>query len=163
MLRPDVDHSGGETLWAVDVKSGTVVSSAYFTVQDVDQAILRLPASSFSELPQNIVKWLEDREYTIPQAYPYKEPHNVIHGEFTTKGQEDWAVLSSRQGESFITIFWGGSTQATSQIDTMEDKRLLAGSHVDIRGYGRIPSYARHILVLSRTKSLDFSNMMILI
>jgi hypothetical protein len=75
-----------------------------------DDGIKRLPPSAFKDLPALIVRQLTARGCTIPQvvsdtgAYPV--PNNVIHGEFATKGQTDWAVLCSKSGKSTLLVFW---------------------------------------------------------
>ena len=90
-----------------------------------DAATLRLPPASFSRLPKNIVQYLQGRGCTVPQSYPSREPHNVISGEFARRGQTDWAVLCSREGESSILVFWRGSTKSVSEIAKASDRGFL--------------------------------------
>ncbi len=90
-----------------------------------DSATLRLPPAAFSQLPKNIVQYLQGRGCTIPQTYLSREPHNVISGEFARQGQTDWAVLCSRNGESSILVFWRGSTKPVSEIAKAPDRGFL--------------------------------------
>jgi len=92
---------------------------------EADVATLRLPPATFSQLPKNIVLYLEGRGCTVPQTYLNREPHNVIRGEFARRGQTDWAVLCSRFGESSILIFWRGSTKSVSDIAKAADRNYL--------------------------------------
>lgn len=62
---------------------------------EADIQVTRLPPSAFPEMPTNIRRELERRGCTIPKVWADKRPHNVIKGEFTGKGQTDWAVLLS--------------------------------------------------------------------
>ncbi|HLM62290.1 MAG TPA: hypothetical protein VK308_15920 [Pyrinomonadaceae bacterium] len=85
-----------------------------------EQAI-RLKPSDFKELPEEIIKELEKRKCTIPQIWHSKTPHNVISGEYSKKGQKDWAVLCSINRISSILIFWNGSTKNAAEIGKSED------------------------------------------
>lgn len=90
-----------------------------------DSAISRLPPSAFSQLPENIVEYLHHKGCTIPQSYMRSEPHNVISGEFARRGQTDWAALCSRNGQSSVIVFWGGSTRSFSEIAKALDRTFL--------------------------------------
>ena len=90
-----------------------------------DSATLRLPPAAFSQLPKNIVRYLQRHGCTIPQTYLSSEPHNVIGGEFARRGQTDWAVLCSRSGESSILVFWRGSTRSVAEIAKAPDRGFL--------------------------------------
>jgi hypothetical protein len=90
-----------------------------------DSATLRLPPAAFSQLPRNIVQYLQGRGCTVPQTYLSREPHNVIGGEFARRGQIDWAVLCSRNGVSSILVFWRGSTKSVSEIAKAPDNGFL--------------------------------------
>jgi hypothetical protein len=90
-----------------------------------DSATLRLPPAAFSQLPENIVRYLQGRGCTIPQTYLSSGPHNVIGGEFARRGQTDWAVLCSRSGESSILIFWRGSTRSVAEIAKAPNRDFL--------------------------------------
>lgn len=70
-----------------------------------DEQTVRLKSSDFNELPKEIIKNLEQRGCTIPQIWHDKTLHNVISGEFSKKGQKDWAVLCSINRVSSILVF----------------------------------------------------------
>ena len=79
-----------------------------------ESAIRRVRPADVKELPAEFVEKLNARGCMIPQfdsgedaAGVAAEPNNVIHGEFTRRGQEDWAVLCSNGKTSTIVIFWG--------------------------------------------------------
>ena len=91
-----------------------------------EQAI-RLKPSEFKELPEEIIHELEKRKCTIPQTWHSKTPHNVISGEFSKKGQKDWAVLCSINRISSILIFWNGSTKNVAEIGKSEDLGYFQG------------------------------------
>ena len=92
---------------------------------EADAAILRLPPAAFSQIPKNIAQYLEGRGCTVPQTYLSREPHNVISGEFARRGQTDWAVLCSKNGESSILVFWYGSTKSVSEVAKAPDRNYL--------------------------------------
>src|SRR5918993_661210 len=78
--------------------------------QIADEATLRLKPTAFSQLPKNIVLYLQKRNCTVPQTFGNHTPHNVIRGQFARKGQFDWVILCSRNRVSSILVFWNGST-----------------------------------------------------
>src|ERR1700730_8470134 len=99
------------------LKIVVVLSSTIFAVQSqrepdqwkvADAATVRLSPQSFHQLPHNIIRSLQNRGCTIPQEFGNSEPHNVVSGEFITRGRRDWAVLCSRKRSSSILVFWGG-------------------------------------------------------
>ncbi len=121
--------------------------------KNVDREIKRLPPSAFPELPENIAKVLNIRGYLIPQqtytCHLAKSPtnkyyerfnkrHNVIKGEFARKGQTDWAILCSRNGESSIVIFWGGSPEQITEIAKSDDKHWVQGVGEEKSAYSRM-------------------------
>lgn len=93
--------------------------------QVADEAIVRLKPAAFSQLPKNIVSFLEKRSCTVPQIFGETKPHNVIRGEFARSGQFDWAVLCSRNRVSSILVFWNGSTKSVAEIASSDDKSFL--------------------------------------
>ena len=99
------------------------------TAQDkwriADEAAVRLKPSVFSQLPKNIVSYLQKRGCTVPQVFGETKPHNVIRGEFARSGQFDWAVLCSRKRVSAILVFWNGSTKSVSETARAEDRNFL--------------------------------------
>jgi hypothetical protein len=104
--------------------------------------IRRLPPSAFTILPRAIIEDLNRRQCTIPQIDGDAEPHNVIKGSFTGKGQTDWAALCSRGGESSILVFKGGSTRDISQLANEPDKGSLQVITDGRIGYSRMISPA---------------------
>jgi len=93
--------------------------------QIADKATLRLKPSAFSQLPKNIISYLQARGCTVPQIFGENKPHNVIRGEFAKSGQLDWAVLCSRNRVSAILVFWNGSTKSVAEIAHTDDKGFL--------------------------------------
>ena len=100
-----------------------VVAQDRWAVADV--STVRLSSTAFSRLPNNVARYLSAQGCTIPQTYLENKPHNVISGEFTKRGQLDWAVLCSRNGESSILVFKGGSTKHVSAIARQPDSNYL--------------------------------------
>ncbi len=102
--------------------------------------IVRLAPTAFSHLPPPIIGHLRSRGCAIPQSFGRSEPHNVISGEFASRGQMDWAVLCSRNGASSILVFWGGSARRVAEIAASPDSAFLQ----TIDGNGNI-GYSRAI------------------
>jgi hypothetical protein len=71
--------------------------------------IVRLPPTTFSELPKNLVTELKRRGCTIPQVAGFKKRQNVIRGEFAKPGQTDWAILCYRAKFLGLYVFWNAS------------------------------------------------------
>ncbi len=111
----------------------------------VDSAIKRLPPAAFPQLPKAIVRSLDAHGCTVPQTYSDPSPHNVIKGEFRSRGQKDWAVLCSISGMSSIWIFWRGSANAISKIAGETDLTYLQ----DVDGHGT-PGFSRSIEVVGK-------------
>lgn len=93
--------------------------------QIADEATVRLKPSAFSQLPKNIVSYLQKRGCTVPQVFGENEPHNVIRGQFARNGQFDWAVLCSRKSVSAILVFWNGSTKSVAETARAPDRDFL--------------------------------------
>jgi len=92
-----------------------------------DRLIKRLPPAEFPELPTAFKAELEQAGCTIPQSGFDESRNNVIHGSFGAMGQEDWAVLCSRNGTSSIFMHWGGPVQCPSELLPQSDKNFLQG------------------------------------
>ncbi len=92
-----------------------------------DRLIKRLPPAEFPELPTAFKAELEQAGCTIPQSGFDESRNNVIHGSFGAMGQEDWAVLCSRNGTSSIFMHWGGPVQCPSERLPQSDKNFLQG------------------------------------
>jgi hypothetical protein len=71
--------------------------------------IRRLPVSSFSGLPEELVLLLNRRGCLIPQTYEAHHPENVVHGSFERAGSSDWAVLCSEQGTVSLLVFFSSA------------------------------------------------------
>ncbi len=101
--------------------------------------IKRLSPDKFPALPENIAALLETEGYTIPQCYLFNEPNNAVRGEFTRRGQEDWAVLCSRQGVSSILVFRGASSEDLDRLAQEPDEHFLQSFNADGRmGFSRL-------------------------
>jgi hypothetical protein len=113
-------------------------------LQVANPNIERLTPLAFHQLPKNVVKNLQARRCTIPQAGFKPKPNNVISGDFAKRGQTDWAVLCSRGGESSILVFWGGSVKSPAELAKASDDAYWLGNDRD--GF----HYYRHIMVADR-------------
>jgi hypothetical protein len=87
----------------------------------------RLDPSKFKDLPQEIINNLKERKCTVPQTWHIKTPHNVVSGEYSKKGQKDWAILCSINRVSSILIFWNGSTRNVAEIAKSDDLDYFQG------------------------------------
>jgi len=105
--------------------------------QIADEATLRLKPAAFSQLPVNIVSFLQKLSCTVPQIFGESTPHNVIRGQFARSGQFDWAVLCSRSRVSSILVFWNGSTKSVAEIARSDDKSFLQGIGGENIGFSR--------------------------
>lgn len=94
---------------------------------EADTKVRRLSPDAFPELPAGIRGELEKRQCTVPQTFVSTHPHNVIHGEFSKKGQQDWAVLCSTGRASSILVFWAGSEKDVFAFPASPDKNCLQG------------------------------------
>ncbi len=101
-----------------------------------DARITRLLPKAFAYLPETIRQKLQKERCAIPQTYLAGEPHNVISGEFASKGQKDWAILCSVGRKSSIRIFWGGPNQCEGELQAAEDRLSLQGLRANI-GFSR--------------------------
>lgn len=145
-----VPDTAGLRVFAV-MRSGSSPEAAdavlYTVVQDkpvpdkwdaADALVRRLAPDAFPELPANVKKELEKRQCTVPQTFISTQPHNVIRGEFASKGQEDWAVLCSSGRMSAILVFWGGSAKDVFAFPPGPDKNYLQGIGGDEIGYSKM-------------------------
>ncbi|MDQ3256625.1 MAG: hypothetical protein M3R15_22505 [Acidobacteriota bacterium] len=135
------------------------ISAALFSAQNsgaqdkwqvADAVTTRLLPKTFPQLPRKIMRHLQTRGCTIPQSYGNSVPHNVISGEFTKKGQKDWAILCSKHKVSSILIFRGGSTKSVAKIAKAEDHQFLQS----IDGASNI-GFSRAIDVVDRNYILE--------
>ncbi|MCX6641127.1 MAG: hypothetical protein NTW14_11740 [bacterium] len=105
--------------------------------EEAEKQIKRLSPDEYPGLPDNIVRAIKSRRGMIPQTADKPDPHNVIRGEFTRPGQQDWVVLCSVDGVSSILIFWAGSDSGVADLYPCEDIDCLQGLGDDIIGYSR--------------------------
>jgi hypothetical protein len=70
--------------------------------------VVRLKPGDFRQLPRAVTKRLNVLGCLIPQSPSLTTPHNVISGSFAVRGQIDWAVVCSIDGETAVLVFWGG-------------------------------------------------------
>jgi hypothetical protein len=113
----------------------------------VDFRVRRLAPSAFAELPPNIRRELERRGCTVPQVSANNQPHNVIKGEFTRKGQTDWAVLCSVNQASTILVFRNASVRNPSEFAREPDELQATGG--DAVAYSRAISGVDRAYILS--------------
>lgn len=106
-------------------------------LREADLKVTRLPPSAFPELPTDIRRELERRGCTVPQVWADKKPHNVIKGELTGKGQNDWAVLCSLNRVSTILIFRNASDREPLELARESDIDKLQGVGGEVIGYSR--------------------------
>jgi len=116
---------------------------------EANAKVRRLSPDAFPELPAGIKVELVKRQCTVPQIFLSTHPHNVIHGEFSRKGQKDWAVLCSTGQVSSILVFWGGSEKDMFVFPATPDKNYLQG-----RGEGKI-GYSCEISVVGKDYILE--------
>jgi hypothetical protein len=113
--------------------------------KEVDLSRLeRLSPAAFPQLPKNLVRRLQARRCTIPQADLEPKPNNVIPGQFIRKGQADWAVLCSRGGRSSILVFWGDSKKSPVALAKASDDAYWLGNA------GEGFHYYRHLMTADK-------------
>jgi hypothetical protein len=121
-------------------------------------AIRKLQPGDVAGLPPEFVEKLNARGCAIPQfgdvgrageaageSATEDTTTNVIHGEFARRGQEDWAVLCSKGGNSTIVIFWGKTTACPASLARLEDAHYLK------RGKDKKVRYSRSIRALGES------------
>jgi hypothetical protein len=121
--------------------------------RETDFRVKRLAPSAFPELPANIRQELERRGCTIPQVWADKKPQNVIKGEFTRRGQTDWAVLCSVNQVSTILAFRNASERNPSELASETDIDKLQAVGGDATGYSRAISSVGQDYILSHCRS----------
>lgn len=147
-------YGGGMKLLTLIFITFVLTLSSPVNAQDkrqlADEAIVRLKPSAFSQLPKNIISFLEKRSCSVPQIFGETKPHNVIRGEFAKSGQFDWAVLCSHNHVSSILVFWNGSTKSVAEIARSEDKGFLQ----TVDGAGNV-GFSRAIDVVGKDYILE--------
>jgi len=102
--------------------------------------IIRINANRFSKLPIQIIKYLNNNGYLIPQANMKRESiHNVISGEFISENKKDWAVLASKDYNSRILVFIEGKITENKIVELAlhEDEGYLQTIGDNKIGYSR--------------------------
>jgi hypothetical protein len=122
----------GLALYCVYFPSATTADVAKI---NSDDAIKRLSPASFSKPPKQIRDQMEQMGCMIPQVAIDKRPNNLIHGSYAKRGQMDWAVLCSQNGESRIVIFWGGDPKMKSELRKTKDEDWLQDIGGGVYGY----------------------------
>ena len=116
------------------------------------RTIRRLPPDSFPQLPPAIRVALEARGCSVPQSFTSERPHNVITGRFAHAGQQDWAILCSRQDSSSVLIFWGSAeAEPPTEFPRVRDAGFLQGI-----GEGRI-GFSRLLMVATPARIRDYA------
>ena len=77
---------------------------------------ISLKPSKFDNLPKDIIEHLQSLNCEIPQSYFSEKPHNVIQGEFFTKGQKDWAVLCFRNNNIDDSILFAYPNASSKNV-----------------------------------------------
>jgi hypothetical protein len=102
----------------------------------VPYVIHRLPISSFPELPENVVRELEQMGCMIPQTYEAHHPENVVHASLERAGSSDWAVLCSSRGTVSLLVFFGSDPGKHMQLRSYpETQRLQAHDPSGLLGF----------------------------
>jgi hypothetical protein len=117
---------------------------AAFGQPDSDEAfekanaeVVRLPPSSFPELPTAIRQELDRRKCTVPQTAGSAEPVNVIQGEFFRAGESAWAVLCSVNLETSILVVRTSSPKQAVELARQADLSQLQVLVTGSIGYSR--------------------------
>ena len=105
--------------------------------ENADARTVRLAPSEFPSLPAEVRAELERRRCTVPQPYGQDESVNVIHGEFTTAGERDIAVLCSCDRKSSILVFHGGRADKMAELGASEDRGYLQHIGTNQIGFSR--------------------------
>ena len=87
--------------------------------------VSRLPPAAFVEVPASIRRALQQDNCLIPQAPFIQRRHNIVAGEFATRGKRDWAALCSVDLRSRLVVFWGGPAKCGQVGGWHDDVNLL--------------------------------------
>lgn len=111
------------------------------------QEIYRLAPAAFPELPNVFRSELEQMGCMIPQLNTGERRWNAIRGQFAVRGQNDWAVLCSRNGTSVILVHWGGPASCPRELVPASDANYLQGIGGGQIGFSRLISRTTHYAV----------------
>lgn len=99
--------------------------------------------ADFSGVPAWAIAELNARGCRIPQASHFKkERHNVIRGEFVTKGQVDWVALCSKNGRSSIVLLSNSKARCTQELAAADDSMYLQQVAPNQQAYSRMINVA---------------------
>lgn len=108
-----------------------IIASPFYSQQSEDN-VVRIKPSEYTPspncptMPENIVKYLEEMNCLLPQpSYKKDSRGGAFQIQFAAPGQNDWAVLCSRNGSSSILIFWKSSTEKVSEFAKYPDKDFI--------------------------------------
>jgi len=102
-------------------------------------SVSRLSPDAFPALPPAVAEDLNRRGCTIPQSVYPAEPNNVISGHFQDPTSTDWAVLCSRNWNSTILVYWGGSADNVGELGCLSaDRSWLQGGSGDSIEFSRL-------------------------
>lgn len=84
-----------------------------------------LPVASFPQLPEVVVRELDEKGCMIPQTYEAHGPENVISGSFEKPGSNDWAALCSVKGMTTLYVFFQSDFSHPIQLRHQPDNKWL--------------------------------------
>jgi hypothetical protein len=67
-----------------------------------------LRPDDFGSVPDYVRSQLSARHCLIRQDVETAGPTNLVTGEFSEAGQQDWAAYCSVEGKSKVIVIWGG-------------------------------------------------------
>lgn len=140
------------------VEIGAAQNAAGHTV---NYRIRLLPLASFPDLPEPVAAELARRQCMIPQSFEAKQPENILHGAFQSRGSSDWAALCSAAGTTTLYVFFAGQFQAPVSLRVQADAAWLGaepGSSVFGSAWGiavRTPADLRASGQLRHTVAID--------
>jgi len=76
----------------------------------------RATPSTFSDLPTAVLQELQSRGCKLPNK---KSKGVIIHGQFFSPGQSDWAALCSTKKSTSLLVFPDGSRERVEMLETM--------------------------------------------
>lgn len=122
-----------------------------------DASIVRHPPGRFADLPLRIRLDLERRGCRVPQS-DVDGPvgsHNVINGQFTATGRDQWAVLCSIRDTSRILVYTNDSTSAADSLAPGADRLSLQQVEMGRIAYSRRISAVPSEAVRARARRAD--------
>jgi hypothetical protein len=107
--------------------SGTqmLAQAPALTWEQAARNVSRLPPAVFADVPANVRRSLQQDNCLIPQTPFVRRRHNIVAGEFATRGQRDWAALCSVNLRSRLVVYWGGPAKCGQLGGWRDDIHLL--------------------------------------